>query len=149
MKPLDVKPRQSLSEPCVLKASKYGYIANISRGSASFTKDAGKAKVFKDSDEAYLALASFGGGLSAQVVAQRKLAARADKPRNVVLSVRSGSGFRHYVFKLTGRALHYTDAARAAKCFASEKEAMRWYEQRIVGRFTGVCDPKTEVVANA
>ena len=141
--PLRVCPRQNISVPCVAKG-RYGYVKSATHNSWSYTKDIKEARRFQNSEEAY-AYVSVNADLGAiKLVPWVEKTERVD---NFILSVNSTHG-RLYVSKLTARSLHYAYMRASAKRFPSEKAAMKWYAEKVAGRFNGVSDPIVEEIKN-
>lgn len=140
-------PKKVINAPCIAKCS-YGYVVSASETTMSYNKDASKAKVFENSDAAYLYIRQNHNAGAVRLFPYDSTAAV--KEKTIVLSLKDEKNYstygRLYVWKLTRGRMHYTMNPRAAHRFVSEKEALRYFEKKIQGRFSGVSEPRAEAV---
>ena len=140
-------PKKNINGPCIAKCS-YGYVVSVSETTMSYNKEASKAKVFENSDAAYLYIRQNRNAGAVRLIAYDGQTSVKEKP--FVLSLKDEKNYpfygRLYVWKLTRGKMHYTRSARAARRFTSEKEALKYFEKKIQGRFSGVSEPLAEVV---
>lgn len=138
--PIRACPAVKIDGPCVAKG-KHGWIVSVDNRGASFNPDRAKARVFANSEEAYLYCAQYPYLGAVRVSA--KTTEKPEKPSNIVLSVTRGGVPGFYVHRLTRNTLHYVyNAAYAKKRFKTEAAAMSWYARHVEGRFEAVSDPK-------
>lgn len=144
--PLKVIPREKLNEPCFLYAPRWGYIVSVSKDQATFTvpENWEKAQVFLNSEDAYLAADTNPNLGAVKLVPVRQLQ-KAKENATVVLSVQTNAG-RRYVEKKTPRWIYYTHLPERAKKFKSEAAALKWYQEKVEGKVTGLKDPETEIL---
>lgn len=55
-------------------------------------------------------------------------------------------GKRRFIEKKTRKWVYFTHLPELAKRFRTEKEALRWYKDKIEGRVAGAGKPKTETL---
>lgn len=138
--PIQAYPESKHAGPCVAKC-KHGWIASVDSRSASFTNERAKARVFANSEEAYMYCAQYPYLGAVRVSA--KTTEKPEKPSNIVLSVTRNGVPGFYVHQMTRNTLHYVyNAAYAGKRFKTEAAAMSWYARHVEGRFESISDPK-------
>ena len=144
-RPLNARPKKRVDEPCVLHSKKFGYISEISRSCVRSTPNISEAKQFANSAEAYVAMeVADTRGLVLNCIPVSSIKEKNDR---FVLSVmNSNQHMRVYVLKLTRHRLHFTTSKDMAKKFSTEKAALKWYEEHIPGRYSGVDVPAAEQI---
>lgn len=145
--PIRAVCRTELSESCVIKDGKHGFVVRCDSRSVSYSNDPDTAKVFTNSDEAYLAIDACsilsGAKLISKAYLDRKKAKAVEQ--KFVLSVVSPSHGRVYVMKKTRTALHYSYTAAYAKKFSKASDATKWFNMYVKDRFDpAVTDPIVE-----
>ena len=108
-----------------------GYIQSYTNSSVSFCKDIAQAMVFPDAKTLFASIPNW-----CEVTVQ-KANSKPAKQKNVILQVRdTRTGIPVYVLSLRKRTLrYYYNRSSMCKRFTTEKEALKWFEKYIQGRF--------------
>lgn len=136
IEPITCYPVKQINGPCIARG-RYGYIVDASPTSVSYDKEAKRAKVFPDSETAYLYVRQ---NRNAGAI---RLSPWKEPTPGVVISVLRG-GTRIYVQKLTRKHLYFAYTAKCAKQFASEAIARAWADKHL-WKYPSVSDPIAEV----
>lgn len=130
--PLRFPTKTSVSGKVIIK-TKAGYVSKIEEPSKVwFTQNIREAMVFENTVSASDVLQETGYNRSIQFI-KAEIAAN----RNYVIIVESGSRAGFYVKKLTATKLHFSGIYDQARSFASEKEALKYIDQKLGSRFPG------------
>lgn len=93
--------------------------------------DISKAFVYNNINEARSAVGNIGNAHFIDASNKSKVI----KPRNFVIRVSDGCNTGLYVYKKTKNTLHFCVSPECVKSFLSEKEAMRYINKYLAGRF--------------
>ena len=133
-----LKRIRSIEGPVMVKYGRNMYVRKYETDCClSMSRDPANAIVFENTDQAIaeIGLSQFRrNGL--RVFSAASIGRAQEK--SVAIKIAEGMRAGYYLHKLTARRLSFTDRIEMAKKFASESEAMKWYENhRISGRFLG------------
>ena len=110
------------------------YVEEVDSSHMKYTPHIHEARVFRDIDDAYLAIPRWGRE-DLKLVPLSKEKASSDKPvgKYVLSAVRNG--MRVYIQRRTKRTTYFTYTLdKNNKRFRSEKEALRWYRDKLEGK---------------
>ena len=144
--PIKAFPRSVINEPCYMYAPGMGYVENHTHDRVSFTSSADweKAKLFQNSDEAYLTADLFPNIGAVKLIPAINLMKKKESG-TVIMSIET-YGKRRYIEKKTRKWVYFTHLPELAKRFRTEKEALRWYKDKIEGKVAGAGKPETETL---
>lgn len=125
---------KNLSGPVICSPQRGYYLVDYSERGYSYNKDIHKALIF-ESEEDFKEK-----GLDKRVYGYKLLSAKlTEKEKNFVITAVSDRYYSgQYVQRLTSSRLHFTPYSDSAKKFEKEKEAWKYIEEKLRGRFPGV-----------
>lgn len=151
--PLHVSVIKNRTEPYVAqcrrlsmgRAVKLSYVEKIDSSRTTYTEDIDKAYVFKDIEDAYAAIPRWVRDYIKLVPLSTAKAAQG-KPKGEYVLTAVIYGHRVYIQRRTSRSTYYTSYLEAGtKRFHSEKEALRWFKDKLEGK-SHFSDPVVEKV---
>lgn len=125
-----LKRIRSIEHPVAVKYGQNAYVYKYETDhSLSMSCNPASAIVFKNTDEA---IAEIGISQFRRYGLRVINAASIERMREKSVAIKVSEGIRagYYLQKLTARRLSFTNRFEMAKKFASEDEAMKWYEKR-------------------
>lgn len=127
------------------RAVKLSYVEKFDSSRTTYTEDIDKAYVFKDIEDAYAAIPRWVRDYI-KLVPLSKAKAVQEKPKGEYVLTAVLYGRRVYIQKRTRRSTFYTiDLEAGTKRFPSEKEALRWFKDKLEGK-SHFSDPVVEKV---
>ena len=125
------------TKPVIAKNGSY-YVSKIfPNGGYEADRDLQKAIVFENLEAAVQQLTAWNPALRFVQAGKPGANRTAKKPRNFVIQVER-YGMPAYIAKLTAHRLYTVNTQEHAKRFASEKEAAKWFDEKINTRFSGI-----------
>ena len=127
------------------RAVKLSYVEKFDSSRTTYTEDIDKAYVFKDIEDAYAAIPRWVRDYI-KLVPLSKAKAVQEKPKGEYVLTVVLYGRRVYIQRRTRRSTFYTiDLEAGTKRFYSEKEALRWFKDKLEGK-SHFSDPVVEKV---
>lgn len=136
--PMRITPSLNLNRPVIAK-TRSGYIRAVTDGgkTVSYTNSIAEAMIFNNGEDL---IASVPAWIREHRPIQIVSAAKAAKARSAGEYVlRFGTNF---AAKKTRTKLYFSWTEAGAKHFVSEKDAQRWYDEKIKGRFSSLQAPE-------
>ena len=141
--PLKSSPVKDPLVPCVaykIQKHRKVFLANVTDNSVSYDFDFAKAQVFANVEEAHDAIGQW-ARKGVHIIEASKVKPMKEDEKDYVLSL-SNLGSQVFVTKKTRGCVYFTHGITSqTKRFASEKEALKWYESKIGNRFPELSNP--------
>lgn len=131
---------KTLEGPVICSVKKGWYITDYKDNGYTYCGDIKQALVFENTEAFYATGLHKRINNNSRVNGYKLLSAtlkEKEKEKNFYIKVTEGSRAGYFVRKLSSRSLYFSSSPEGAKKFEREKDALKYIEEKLKGRFSG------------